>query len=179
MSIEKHLIAAVADNNAIGRSNALLWHLSEDLKFFKRTTTGYPVIMGRKTFESIGKPLPKRFNIVVSRGFDAPEGVLVVPSLDAAYKAAEDYLADMVRKGVAEGVPELMKCFVIGGGSIYAAAFHDADMLHITHIYASVPDADTFFPVITSEEWKETSRSELFTDDSAGVTFDFVTYARI
>ncbi|MGM9748025.1 MAG: dihydrofolate reductase [Candidatus Cryptobacteroides sp.] len=169
MSIEKHIIAAVAENNAIGRSNALLWHLSEDLKFFKRTTTGYPVIMGRKTFESIGRPLPKRLNIVVSRGFDAPEGVVVVPSLDAAYKAAEDY---------AENASDGMKCFVIGGGSIYAAAFQDADVLHITHIYSSVPDADTFFPVITPEEWKETSRSELFTDDAAGVTFDFVTYSR-
>ena len=170
MGIEKHIIAAVAENNAIGRSNALLWHLSEDLKFFKRTTTGYPVIMGRKTFESIGRPLPKRLNIVVSRGFDAPEGVVVVPSLDAAYKAAEDY---------AEKASDEMKCFVIGGGSIYSASFRDADVLHITHIYSSVPDADTFFPVINPEEWKETSRSELFTDDSAGVTFDFVTYSRI
>ena len=86
--MEKCIIVAIADNNAIGRDNALLWHISEDLKFFKRTTSGCPVIMGRRTFESIGRPLPKRTNIVVSRGFDAPEGVVTVPSLEAAYSAA-------------------------------------------------------------------------------------------
>ena len=85
--MEKCIIVAIADNNAIGKDNALLWHISEDLKFFKRTTTGCPVIMGRKTFESIGRPLPKRTNIVISRGFTAPEGVIVVPSLSEAYNA--------------------------------------------------------------------------------------------
>ena len=86
--MEKVIIVAIADNNAIGRDNTLLWHISEDLKFFKRTTSGCPVIMGRRTFESIGRPLPKRTNIVVSRGFDAPEGVEVVPSMEKAYKSA-------------------------------------------------------------------------------------------
>ena len=86
--MEKCIIVAIADNNAIGRDNALLWHISEDLKFFKRTTSGSPVIMGRRTFESIGRPLPKRTNIVVSRGFDAPEGVVVVQSLREAYESA-------------------------------------------------------------------------------------------
>ena len=87
--MEKCIIVAIADNNAIGKDNALLWHISEDLKFFKRTTSGSPVIMGRKTFESIGRPLPKRLNIIVSRsGYDAPEGVLVASSLEEAYDFA-------------------------------------------------------------------------------------------
>ena len=91
-NMEKCIIVAIADNNAIGKDNALLWHISEDLKFFKRTTSGCPVIMGRKTFESIGRPLPKRTNIVISRGFEAPEGVIVAGSLAEAYKVAEDSL---------------------------------------------------------------------------------------
>ena len=87
--MEKSIIVAIADNNAIGRNNELLWHISEDLKFFKRTTLGCPVIMGRKTFESIGRPLPKRLNIVVSRsGYEAPEGVRVVASLEEAFELA-------------------------------------------------------------------------------------------
>ena len=87
--MEKSIIVAIADNNAIGRNNELLWHISEDLKFFKRTTLGCPVIMGRKTFESIGRPHPKRLNIVVSRsGYEAPEGVRVVASLEEAFGLA-------------------------------------------------------------------------------------------
>ena len=93
--MEKCLIVAIADNGAIGKNNELLWHISEDLKFFRRTTLGCPVIMGRKTFESIGRPLPKRQNIVVSRrGFEAPEGVTVVGSLEEAYKAVEQGLSE-------------------------------------------------------------------------------------
>ena len=108
--MEKVIIVAIADNNAIGRDNALLWHISEDLKFFKRTTSGCPVIMGRKTFESIGRPLPKRTNIVVSRGFDAPEGVMVVPSIEDAYKAAS---VAVTENSVASDNP--VRCCVIGG----------------------------------------------------------------
>ena len=131
--MEKCIIVAIADNNAIGKDNALLWHISEDLKFFKRTTTGCPVIMGRKTFESIGRPLPKRTNIVVSRGFDAPEGIIVVGSLSEAYT-------------VADGSYE--RCFVIGGGQIYAQALADADRLIVTHVHTVIEDADTYFPQI-------------------------------
>lgn len=161
--MEKCIIVAIADNNAIGRDNALLWHISEDLKFFKRTTMGCPVIMGRKTFESIGRPLPKRTNIVVSRGFDAPEGIIVVGSLPEAYT-------------VADGSSE--RCFVIGGGQIYAQALADADRLVVTHVHTVIEDADTFFPQIDPSVWEVEERSEMFRDEESGFDFEFVTYKR-
>ena len=168
--MEKVIIVAIADNNAIGRDNALLWHISEDLKFFKRTTSGCPVIMGRRTFESIGRPLPKRTNIVVSRGFDAPEGVVVVPSLDEAYTAASAVIPDLI------GNP---RCFVIGGGQIYAQSMQDADRLIITHVHTVIEDADTFFPPIDPSVWTVAERSEMFHDDESGYGFEFVEYVRI
>ncbi len=160
--MEKCIIVAIADNNAIGKDNSLLWHISEDLKFFKRTTVGCPVIMGRKTFESIGRPLPKRINIVVSRGFEAPEGVIAVPSLEEAYKAAGDD-----------------RCFIIGGGQIYAQAIADADRLIVTHVHTVIDDADTFFPEIDPLVWKVEERSEMFRDDESGFEFEFVIYKRV
>ena len=160
--MEKCLIVAIADNGAIGKNNELLWHISEDLKFFKRTTLGYPVIMGRKTFESIGRPLPKRQNIVVSRrGFEAPEGVVVVSSLEEAYKVVEG--------------PRL---FIMGGGQIYAQALPDMDRLIITHVHTVIEDADTFFPAIDPAVWQVAERSELMTDPETGYTFEFVEYTR-
>ena len=171
--MEKVIIVAIADNNAIGRDNALLWHISEDLKFFKRTTSGCPVIMGRKTFESIGRPLPKRTNIVVSRGFDAPEGVVVVSSLEDAYKAAS---VAMDENSVVSGAPA--RCFVIGGGQIYAQAMNDADRLIITHVHTVIEDADTFFPSIDPSIRKVADRSELLHDDETGYDFEFVEYER-
>ena len=160
--MEKCLIVAIADNGAIGKNNELLWHISEDLKFFRRTTLGCPVIMGRKTFESIGRPLPKRQNIVVSRrGFEAPEGVTVVGSLEEAYKAVES--------------PRL---FIMGGGQIYAQALPDMDRLIITHVHTIIEDADTFFPAIDPAVWQVAERSELMTDPETGYTFEFVTYCR-
>ena len=167
--MEKCIIVAIADNNAIGRDNALLWHISEDLKFFKRTTSGCPVIMGRKTFESIGRPLPKRTNIVVSRSFDAPEGVVVVPSLEEAYRVASSVIPDPI------GNP---RCFVIGGGQIYTQALNDADRLIITHVHTVIEDADTFFPVIDPSVWTPETRSELFHDEESGYDFEFVEYIK-
>ena len=161
--MEKCIIVAIADNNAIGRNNELLWHISEDLKFFKRTTLGCPVIMGRKTFESIGRPLPKRTNVVVSRsGYQAPEGVRVVTSLNEAFAAVED----------AE------KVFVIGGGQIYSQALPVVDRLIITHVHTVIEDADTFFPVINLSEWVVAERSDLQTDLETGYTFEFVEYVK-
>ncbi len=165
--MEKVIIVAIADNNAIGRDNALLWHISDDLKFFKRTTSGCPVIMGRKTFESIGRPLPKRTNIVVSRGFDAPEGVDVVSSLEEAYKAASAVMTD-----------EVERCFVIGGGQIYAQAMQDADRLIVTHVHTVIGNADTFFPQIDPSVWEVDQRSEMFHDEESGYDFEFVEYIR-
>lgn len=164
------MIVAIADNNAIGRNNELLWHISEDLKFFKRTTSGCPVIMGRKTFESIGRPLPKRTNIVISRGFDAPDGVIVVPSLEDAYSVAfgaSDVTSD-----------EVSRCFVIGGGQIYAQAINDADRLIVTHVHTVIEDADTYFPNIDPSLWKVADRSEMFNDPETGYDFEFVTYEK-
>ncbi len=172
--MEKVIIVAVADNNAIGKDNSLLWHISEDLKFFKRTTSGCPVIMGRKTFESIGRPLPKRTNIVVSRGFDAPDGVKVVPSLEEAYRAASASLeASDDENTCAEG-----RCFILGGGQIYAQAMSDADRLIITHVHTVIEDADTFFPPIDPSVWKVAGRSEMMTDPETGYEFEFLTYEK-
>ena len=160
--MEKCIIVAIADNNAIGKDNALLWHISEDLKFFKRTTMGCPVIMGRKTFESIGRPLPKRTNIVVSRsGYEAPEGVVVVPSLEEAFAACDN-----------------PRVFVIGGGQIYAQALTLADRLIVTHVHTVIEEADTFFPIIDPSVWSVADRSELQTDPETGYTFEFVEYVK-
>lgn len=189
--MEKCIIVAIADNNAIGKDNALLWHISEDLKFFKRTTTGCPVIMGRKTFESIGRPLPKRTNIVISRGFTAPEGVIVVPSLSEAYNAVIQNLSchsesasschsEPVTSCHSELVEESpFRCFIIGGGQIYAQAIKDADSLIVTHVHTIIEDADTFFPEIDPSLWQVEERSEMLHDDESGFDFEFVTYKRV
>ena len=162
--MERNIIVAIADNNAIGRNNELLWHISEDLRFFKRTTLGSPVIMGRKTFGSIGRALPGRVNIVVSRGFSTGEEVEVVGSLEAAFVVAED--------------TNLEKCFVIGGGQIYAQALPLADRLVVTHVHTVIEDADTFFPEIDPEVWHVAQRSEMFTDEETGYQFEFVEYEK-
>ena len=162
--MEKYIIVAISDNNAIGRNNELLWHISEDLRFFRRTTVGSPVIMGRKTFESIGRALPSRVNIVISRGFNTAEEVAVCNSLEDAFKVAEE--------------TNLEKCFVIGGGQIYAQALSQVDKLVVTHVHTTIEDADTFFPAIDPAIWQVAQRSELFTDEETGYTFEFVEYHR-
>ena len=162
--MEKNLIVAISDNNAIGRNNELLWHISEDLRFFRRTTVGSPVIMGRKTFESIGRPLPMRVNIVISRNFKTGEEVAVTSSLEDAFRTAEE--------------TNLEKCFVIGGGQIYAQALSLVDRLVVTHVHTVIEDADTFFPPIDLEIWQVKERSDLFTDEETGYTFEFVEYTR-
>ena len=162
--MQKNIIVAISDNNAIGRNNELLWHISEDLRFFRRTTLGWPVIMGRKTFESIGRALPGRVNVVISRGFTTGEDVEVVGSLEEAFATAES--------------TNLEKCFVMGGGQIYAQALEMADRLVVTHVHTIIEDADTFFPPIDPEVWEVAQRSELFTDEETGYTFEFVEYLR-
>lgn len=176
--MKKCIIVAIADNNAIGKDNALLWHISEDLKFFRSTTVGCPVIMGRKTYESIGRPLPKRLNIIVSRkGYDAPEGVVVVDSLEEAFAAASATSAlPSVLSSEVETSPQ--KCFVIGGGQIYAQAMQIADEMVITHVHTVIEDADTYFPVIDPSIWQVAERSELKTDPESGYAFEFVKYIR-
>lgn len=179
--MEKCIIVAIADNNAIGRNNELLWHISEDLKFFKRTTLGCPVIMGRKTFESIGRPLPKRTNIVVSRaGYAAPDGVSVVPSLDEAFAVVASPVCESScsAEKAESGEASVQRVFVIGGGQIYAQAISQVDRLIVTHVHAVIEDADTFFPAIDPTVWEVADRSGLLTDQESGYTFEFVEYVR-
>ena len=162
----KCLIVAVADNYGIGVKNALPWHISEDLKYFKRTTRGYPVIMGRATYFSIGRPLPGRKNIVLNLGWDPIDAdVVSVYSFDEAFAEAEATGAD--------------KCFIIGGASVYKAALPWMDRLYITHVHTEVKDADAFFPVIDPSVWEKESVSETMTDPETGFEFEFVVYKRI
>lgn len=149
------IIAAVAHDGAIGRNGNLLWHIPADLRHFKQLTLGAPVLMGRKTWESLPKrPLPDRPNIVISRNpeFKA-DGALTARSLEEAVRMAE--------KKEAENI------FIIGGGQLYNESFGSADALEITFIDAEAPDADTFFPEISSDDWileKEYSPSDPLTD---------------
>jgi dihydrofolate reductase len=161
------LLAAVADNGVIGRDHALPWRLSSDLKRFKALTLGKPVVMGRKTFESIGKPLPGRTNIVASRdpSFCAP-GVLV-GELEAAMAAAR---GDALRRGADEIV-------VIGGTDIFTQTMPLADGLEITHVHAR-PDGDTFFPAIDAKLWREVARSEHPAGPRDEAPFSCVSYVR-
>ena len=162
------LIAAVAENGVIGRSNALPWRLKSDLQHFRALTMGKPVVMGRKTYLSIGKPLTGRTTIVVSRdrGFTAP-GIVVAPSLDAALTAAR---GDALRRNADTVV-------VAGGAEIYAQAMPLATQLAITHVHKQI-DGDAYFPSIDPNEWHESARSEHWAaaEDEAGCAF--VTYER-
>lgn len=171
--MEKCTIVAVADNLAIGKNNDLLWHISEDLQYFKKQTLGCPVIMGFMTFKSLGsRPLPKRKNIVISifPWPDAPDNITIVDSLDAAYKAAEE---------VCDGTPgSPEKCFVMGGAYTYAEAMSSVDRLYITHVHVSIEDADVYFPEIDPKVWEEESRSETHKDPETGYEFEFTVYKR-
>lgn len=158
----KSIIVAVAENLAIGYEGQMLWHLKKDLKYFKETTTGHPVIMGRKTWESIGRPLPGRLNIVVSRSIEATEGAVCAKSLEEAIQTASG-----------TGCQE---CFIMGGAQIYSQAMPLADRLYITEIHSIPEKADTFFPDFDHKEWKEEWRSEAVEDN--GIELEFVRYSR-
>ncbi|WP_295799034.1 dihydrofolate reductase [uncultured Microbulbifer sp.] len=141
------MIVATARNGAIGRENTLPWRISGDLQFFKRTTLGKPVVMGRKTFESIGRPLPGRSNIVITRNPDwRADGVTVVSSLEQALQAADT----VARR---DSAAEIM---VIGGAQIYRQALPVAARLYVTEVEADV-EGDAFFPAI-GNDWKEVAR---------------------
>lgn len=173
--MEKCLIAAVADDGALGKDNDLLWHLSEDLKYFKRLTSGHPVIMGRKTFESLGRPLPKRLNIVLSRRpfafvpADPSRPLIAAATLDEAFALA----AATPFEG---RLDEPDRCFIMGGGSIYAQALEQCDKLFLTEVHTTCPSADTYFPTFDKSRWKELSRSETLSEE--GLTYEFVVYGR-
>jgi len=143
MTVRIAMIAGVAENGVIGSDQTIPWRVPSDMAFFKKTTLGKPIIMGRKQYETVGKPLPGRTNIVITRQQDyQPEGVLVVHDIDAALARAQEI-------AVADGVDEIM---IIGGGELYAQMMERADRLYITHIDLS-PDGDVRFPAITPEKW--------------------------
>jgi dihydrofolate reductase len=157
------LVVAAARNNAIGKGNALPWSLPNDLKHFKDVTSGHAVVMGRKTFESIGRPLPNRRNIVITRQEDyKPEGVEVVGSLDAAIAA----------------VPAGEEAFVIGGGEIFKQALPIADRVYLTRVEADV-EGDAFFPALEAGEWREVSRIDGVVDEKNALPHVFLTLDRI
>ena len=160
-------IVAVADNGVIGRDNAMPWHLRSDLQRFKQLTLNKPVIMGRKTYLSIGKPLPRRTNIVVTRdpGFRAA-GAVVAPSLETAYDIA---LGDILRRG-GPGV------LVGGGAGIFRQRDPRASRLEITHVHAE-PDGDTFFRFEASE-WRGAARNRAVRGPDDSADFSYATYAR-
>ena len=156
------MIVATARDRAIGRGGTMPWHLKADLQYFKRITMGCPVIMGRTTFESIGRPLPGRQNIVLTRRSEPIEGVTCVASIEAAYAAAGD----------------APRVFVIGGASVYKAAIDTMDRLFVTEIRTTIPDADAFFPEINSDIWAVEARSGVLKDPESGLEYEFVTYVR-
>jgi len=156
-----NIVVAIAANNAIGKNNKLLWHLPKDLKHFKQLTTGHTVIMGRKTFDSVGKPLPNRRNIVITRQKINIEGCEVVNSLEAALDLAN---------GEAE-------VDVIGGAEIYKQALSLTDIIYLTIVHQNF-DADTFFPEIDYSEWQELSREDHQPDEKHAFPFSFITLKR-
>ncbi|WBV59819.1 dihydrofolate reductase [Chryseobacterium camelliae] len=158
------IVVAMGENNEIGFENQLLWHLPKDLKHFKDLTSGHPIIMGRKTYESIGKPLPNRTNIVVSRQKDwFEEGILIVGSLKEAVKFA---------KKIDEEV------FIIGGGNIYEQTMDAADRLEVTLVKADL-QADTYFPKINLKVWKKVDEVCHEKDEKNQYDFCFQTYEKM
>ncbi len=160
------LIVAAAENNAIGRNNSLPWNLPEDLRFFKRTTIGKPVIMGRKTFESLGQALPGRLNIVLSNNsrLQVPDGVLVYNDVQAAL----DHLQKLD--------PE--ECFIIGGSKVFENTMSLIERMYITRVHSDIPDADAFFPDIDHTHWKLVWEEKHKADDRHKFDYTFQKYER-
>ncbi|BBB27802.1 type 3 dihydrofolate reductase [Amphritea japonica] len=163
------IIVAQAQNRVIGINNNLPWHLPEDLRYFKQVTMGKPIIMGRKTFESIGRPLPGRTNIVVSRDAEyQPDNVKVVNSLEAARDLAESVCT-------VNGCDEAM---VIGGAQIYEQALALADRLYLTQVHADV-NGDAWFPVFHPGDWAEIGRQDFAADGPNPYDYSFIVLKRI
>lgn len=161
------LICAAADNMAIGIDGGMPWHISEDFKYFKRITSGHTVIMGRNTWESLPKrPLPDRRNIVISTREATPDdiscGAQFYKNLDSAMASVKDD----------------SEVFIIGGGSLYRQTIDLASRIYLTEVHTTINPADTFFPKIDPQIWKEVSRSETFLDEKSGYKFEFAVYER-
>ncbi|YCA44805.1 type 3 dihydrofolate reductase [Bacillus sp. JZ8] len=156
-------IVAMDDNNLIGKDNALPWHLPADLAYFKKVTTNHTIVMGRKTYESIGRPLPNRKNVVLTHSTSfQEEGVTVIHSLDE--------LKEMANRSNEE-------LFIIGGARLYEQLLPVADRLYVTHIRATF-DGDTHFPVFSKEEWKIIDSKEHKKDEKNAYDYEFVVYER-
>lgn len=158
------MVVAAADNNVIGKNNKLLWHLPNDMAFFKNITWGMPVIMGRKTYQSLGKPLKGRTNIVVTsnKGF-APGGVIVVNSINEAVDEA--------------ALTDARECYIIGGGEIYRQALTQANTIYMTRVHVS-PAGDTYFPSINESHWKKISSTPFESDDKHAYSYTFEVWQR-
>lgn len=154
-------IVAIGQNNAIGKNNELLWHLPNDLKHFKDITSGHTIIMGRKTFDSVGKPLPKRRNIIITRQDIAIPGTEVVHTVNEAL-------------ALCEGEEEV---FIGGGAEIYKIAMAQTDRIYLTIVHQSF-DADAYFPEIDMTEWKETEREDCEADEKNAIPYSFITLER-
>ncbi len=155
------IVVAIAQNNAIGKDNQLLWHLPKDLKHFKDITSGHTVIMGRKTYESVGKPLPNRRNIIITRQNIVINGCEVVNSIEEALKLCT---------GEAE-------VFIVGGAEIYKQAMTLTDRIYLTIVHQEF-DADTYFPEIKENIWKETERQDHESDEKHLFPYSFITLER-
>ncbi|MFM9944248.1 MAG: dihydrofolate reductase [Bacteroidia bacterium] len=158
------IIAAIGKNNELGGNNTLLWRLSDDLKLFKQLTMGHCIIMGRKTFESIGKPLPGRINIVVTTGQINMEGIFTAIDLNHAVELARESGDD--------------EAFIIGGGQIFGYAIDLADKLYITHVDAEFPEADIFLPSIDYNEWKMVESKSFEKNEKNEFDFEYKEYER-
>ncbi len=159
------LVVAASENNAIGKNNQLLWHLPKDMKFFKNVTWAMPVVMGRKTFESMGsKPLRGRKNIVITRKPDwKSEGISVVNSVDAAVALANEL--------------HYKEVFIIGGGEIYLIAFERASRIYMTRVHAEL-EGDTYFPVIERNDWALVNNTANAADEKHAYPFSFQLWER-
>ncbi|PKQ63714.1 hypothetical protein BZG01_15475 [Labilibaculum manganireducens] len=156
------IIVAVSRNQVIGKDNQLIWKLSADLKRFKALTTGHTIIMGRKTFESIGKPLPNRTSVIITGQADyVAEGCVVVNSLEEALEKFSDQ----------------EEVFIIGGGTIYKEALAKANKIYYTKVHKDF-EGDTFFPVLDLKEWKSVNREDCLPDEKNEVPYSFIDYIR-
>jgi dihydrofolate reductase len=158
------LVVAASTNNMIGKNNQLLWRLPNDTKFFKNTTWGMPVIMGRKTFESLGKPLAGRTNIVITRNTDwQAEGAHPVPNLEQALVAA--------------AATDAKEAYIVGGGEIYAQSLPLANRVYLTRVH-TVIDGDTTFPALNETEWDLLSQLDFTADDKHAYAYSFQVWQR-
>lgn len=160
-----NLVVAASENNVIGKDNKLLWRLPNDMAFFKNTTWGMPVIMGRKTFESLGKPLKGRTNIVITtnKEFSAGNGVIVANSIDTSVKESEK--------------TDAKECYVIGGGEIYKLALPQAQRIYMTRVHTNL-QGDTFFPVIDEKAWQMISTTKFQPDEKHAFPYSFEIWQR-